>query len=103
MRREEDKISTAINIEHFCAPVVHPVTGETISKYQTLANDLFTKETWMTAWRKYWGNLAQGDKKTGTEGTDSLFVMSTDDTRNNPNDQTFTYARMVVEYRPQKI
>ena len=29
-------IAAAIYIEHFCAPVVHPTTGETISKYQTL-------------------------------------------------------------------
>ena len=50
MRREEEKNRTPINIENFCAPVVHPVTGETISKYQTLARDTVTKETWTTAW-----------------------------------------------------
>ena len=43
MRRDEDKINTAIELKHFCAPVVHPVSGETISKYQTLAKDPVTK------------------------------------------------------------
>ena len=70
MRREEDKLRTSINIEHFCAPVVHPVTGETISKYQTLARYPVIKETWTTAWGKEWGKLAQGEDKTSTKGTD---------------------------------
>ena len=62
MRRDEDKIDTAIKLEHFCAPVVHPVFGETISKYQTLARDAVTKETWTAAWGKEWEDLAQGGK-----------------------------------------
>ena len=52
MRRDEDKLKTAIEMENLCAPVVHPVTGETVSKYQTLAKDPVTKETWTTAWEK---------------------------------------------------
>ena len=52
MRRDEHKINTAIKLEHFCATVFHPVSGETISKYQTLARDPVTKETWTTAWGK---------------------------------------------------
>ena len=43
MRREEEKNRTPINIEHFCAAVLHPVKGKTISKYQTLARDPVTK------------------------------------------------------------
>ena len=39
MRRDEHKINTAIKLEHLCAPVVHPVSRETITKYQTLARD----------------------------------------------------------------
>ena len=35
MRRDEQRINTAIKLEHFCAPVVHSVSGETILKYQT--------------------------------------------------------------------
>ena len=70
MIREEDIIRTSKNIEHFCAPVVHPVTGETISKYQTLARYPVIKETWTTAWGKEWGKLEQGEDKTSTKGTD---------------------------------
>ena len=28
-----------VDIEHVCTPVVHPVTGETITSYKKLAND----------------------------------------------------------------
>ena len=85
-----------VDVEHFCAPVVHPVTGETVSKYQTLARDPVTKETWKTAWGKEWRNLAQGDNKINTEGTDPLFVMTHEEIRNIPKDHTVTYARMAV-------
>ena len=102
MRRDEDKINTDIKLEHFCAPVVHPVSGENISKYQTLAKDPVTKETWTIGWGKEWENLAQGDEKTNTAGTDSLFVMTHKDIRNIPKYGTVTYAQMVVNYRPQK-
>ena len=36
------------DIEHFCAPVVHPRTGEVITKYAKLANDPDPKlrKTW---------------------------------------------------------
>ena len=63
MRWDEHKINTTIKLEHFCAPFVHPVSGEIISIYQTLAWDPVTKETWTTAWGKEWVNLAQGDEK----------------------------------------
>ena len=33
------------DIEHFCAPVIHPVTGETISSYKKLAQDPITRDT----------------------------------------------------------
>ena len=102
MRRDEHRINTAIKLEHFCAPVVHPVSWETILKYQTLARDPVTKETWTTAWGKEWGNLSQGEEKTNTAGIDSLFVMTHKEIRNIPKDRTVAYAQMVVNYRPQK-
>ena len=102
IQRDEHKINTAIKLEYLCAPVVHPVSGETMSKYQTLAKYPITKETWTTAWGKEWGNLAQGDKKTNTAGTDSLFVMTHKEICNIPKNRKVTYARMVVDYRPQK-
>ena len=33
------------DIEHFCAPVVHPDTGETITNYKKLANDPIMSKT----------------------------------------------------------
>ena len=63
MRRDEHIINMAIKMEHFCAPVVHPISMETFSKYKTLAIDPVKKEIWTTAWGKEWGNLAQCDEK----------------------------------------
>ncbi len=37
------------HFEHFACPMVHPVTGETISSYKKLMHDLATAETWQTA------------------------------------------------------
>ena len=34
-----------INIEHFCAPVIHPITGETITQYQKLMRDRIMNKT----------------------------------------------------------
>jgi hypothetical protein len=58
-----------IDFEHLAMPMVHPVTGETISSYKKLKNDLATAETWMIAFGKEFGGMAQGDNKTGQKGT----------------------------------
>jgi len=62
-----------VDIDHFCAPVVHPVKEETIPKYKTLVNDPVTREIWSRAFGKEFGNFAQGDDLMGTAGTDSFF------------------------------
>jgi hypothetical protein len=90
------------DIAHFCAPVTHPTTGELITSYKELARDPITKEIWMDAFGKEFGNQAQGDKKTGTPGTDSYFVLTHDQIKTIPRDRTVTYARVVVDFRPQK-
>ena len=41
-----------VNIEHFCAPVIHPITGETITKYQKLIIDPVTRYIWSKAFGK---------------------------------------------------
>ena len=46
------------------------------------------------------GRLAQGFD--GTKGTETIFFMSHDEIRRIPSDRTVTYARIVVDYRPQK-
>ena len=65
-----------IDFEHLAMPMVHPVTGEMISSYKNLKNDLATAETLMTTFGKKIGGMAQGDNKTGQKGTNSIFVMS---------------------------
>ena len=52
----------------FCAPVVHPVTVETITSYKKLADDPITRSTWTTGYGKEFGRMAQGDEKTGGLG-----------------------------------
>ena len=54
-----------IHIEHFCAALVHPDTGET-----TLSN------TRKTSFEKEVGILVQGDTKTKTKGKNYIFAMT---------------------------
>ena len=82
--------------------MVHPITGETITQYRNLKDDPATKDILNTAFGKEFGNVAQGDKTMGTKGTNSMFVLSHTKIRTIPGDQTVTYARIVVDYRPQK-
>ena len=87
---------------HFCAPVIHPTTGATIDKYTTLIQDDYLRSTWLRAFGKEFGNLAQGDDLTGTPGTNTIFVLTHKQIHNIPRDRTVTYTRIVVDYRPQK-
>jgi hypothetical protein len=65
-------------------------------------NDPATRDIWMKAFGKDFGGMAQGDKKTGQTGTNAMFVMHPADVPNIPKDRTVTYARVVVDHRPQK-
>ena len=62
-------------LERFCAPVIHPITGESITNYKKLAKYPATREVWTTAFGKEWINRSQGYHKKGTKGTDSLFLI----------------------------
>ena len=57
-------------------PMVHPTTGETISSYKKLMNDPMTMGIWQKAFGKEFGGMAQGDNKTGQNGTNAIFVMT---------------------------
>ncbi len=83
-------------------PMIHPKTGETITSCKKLMHDPTTRDTWQTAFGKDFGGMAQGDNKTGQQGTDSIFVMTHDNIRHIPTDRTIMYARVVVDFRPQK-
>ena len=41
-----------IDIKHFCAAVVHPETGETITQYNKLAKDPATRDVWQQSFGK---------------------------------------------------
>ncbi len=83
--------------------MVHPTTGKTISSYKRLMHNPDTLEVWQTAFGKDFGGMAQGDNKTGQKGTNSIFVMTHDEIQALPKNQTVTYARIVVDFRPQKV
>jgi hypothetical protein len=93
---------TCLDLQQIALPMVHPTTGETISSYKRLMHDPVTAETWQTAFGKDFGGMAQGDRKTGQKGTNSIFVMTHDEIKLIPKDRTVTYARVVVDFRPQK-
>jgi hypothetical protein len=91
------------NFEHFASPMVHPITGKTISSYKKLMNDPATAEVWQTAFGKDFGGMAQGDNKTGQKGTNAMFVMTHLEVAQVLRDgKKFTFANPVVDYRPQK-
>ena len=46
--------------------------------------------------------FAHGDEKTGTPGMDAIRVMNLEQIKNIPSDRVVTYARVVVDFRPQK-
>jgi hypothetical protein len=97
------QVQTApVDFEHFAMPMIQPVTGETISSYKKLMNDPATAEIWMTAFGKDFGSMCQGNDKTGQKGTNVMFVMDPTDVPNIPKGRVVTYARVVVNNRPQK-
>jgi len=88
-------------MKHYANPVIHPVTGKTISSYTKAIKDPSLSEVWQKAFGKEFGGLAQGDAKTNTAGTNAIFVMTQDDIKKHWN-KKYTYARIVMDYRPQK-
>ncbi len=92
------------NYAHFVASMIHPTTGEIISSYKRLMNDPATAEVWQTAFGKDFGGMAQGDRKTGQKGTNSVFVMTHKEIDSaKAAGHKWTYARVVVDHRPQKV
>ncbi len=66
-------------------------------------NDPETANVWQTAFGKDFGGMAQGDNKTGQKGMNSVFVMTHKEIDIAKAAGTkWTYARVVVDYRPQK-
>jgi hypothetical protein len=82
------------------AGVVNPDTGETVTKYEQLLKIPSMRKIWSAAMCKELGRLANGWK--GEQGTETVEFMSIDEIKQIPKDRTVTYARIVVDYRPQK-
>jgi len=57
---------------------------------------------WTRAFGKELGGLAQGNTTTNTKGTNTIVFLDHIGIRAIPTDRTITYARIVVDYRPQK-
>jgi hypothetical protein len=58
------------------------------------------KAAWPKSMCKELGRLAQGYGN--KEGTNTVFFMSIDEIKQIPKDRTVTYAKIVVDYRPEK-
>jgi hypothetical protein len=88
-----------VNMEHYANPMVHPVTGRTISSYKKLMHDPATAKVWQTAFGKDFGGMAQGCNKTGQKGTNAMFVMTHDKIMHALTAKIFsTYVNPVVDY-----
>jgi hypothetical protein len=96
-------VTLSVHPEHFACPMVHPVTGETISSYKNLMIDPAMTEMWQTAFGKNFGGMLQGNNKTGQKGTNAMFVMSHDKIQHVLyTGCKFTYGNPVIDYRLQK-
>ena len=84
---------------HCMYNVMNEETGE-MQNYQKLLKQYSTREIWALAMCKELGTLSQGYKGL-VEGTNTFFFVSHDKIRDIPPDKKVTYARIVVDYRPQ--
>jgi hypothetical protein len=96
-----DQFQHTIDIDEVCNGVVHPITKETITKYNKLMNDPTLKDLWVPVMSKELHQLAQG-KENVTVGTKTIFFLSQAEIRCIPKDHTVTYACIVINHRPQK-
>ncbi len=90
-----------IDIKEYCYGVVHPVTKKTITHYRNLIKDPLLKDLWIKAMSKELHRLAQGCPGV-TKGTNNIVYLSHSDICKIPQDRTVTYARIVIDHRPQK-
>jgi hypothetical protein len=91
------------NFDHYANPIVHPVTGKTVSSYKKLMHEPATAKVWQTAFGRDFGSMAQGDNKTSQKGTNAMFVMSHNEIAHaKAANKLFTYRNPVIDSRPQK-
>ena len=100
LANEQLTFSPEIELEEVCNGVVHPITKETITKYNKLIAEPLLRDTWTKAMCIELGRLAQGYGT--TKGTNTIRYLTHAEIKMIPKDRTVTYARIVVDYRPQK-
>jgi hypothetical protein len=60
-------------------------------------------EVWQTAFGKDFGSMAQGNNKMGQKGTNSVFIMAWKEIDGvKAKQEKWTYARILVDFQPQK-
>jgi hypothetical protein len=64
------------HFKHYENPMVHPMTGETISSFKKLMHNPATAEIWQTAFGTDFGGMEQGNNNMGQKGTNAMFVMT---------------------------
>ncbi len=60
-------------------------------------------EVWQTAFGKDFGGMAQGDNKMGQKGTNFIFVMTPNEVKCIPKNQTVMFACVIANFCPQKV
>ena len=100
LQHEQLIFSPDIELDEICMGVQHPIMKQTINKYQQLIAEPLLKDTWTKAMCKELGRLAQGYGN--TKGTNTIKFLTLDEIKTTPKDRTVTYARICVNYRPQK-
>ena len=80
--------------------MVHPDTKETITRHSKLLNDPVLRVVWFKAMCIELGRLSNGYKD--TKVTHTIHYMTHEEIKCIPVDRTVTYARIVVDFIPQK-
>ena len=89
-----------MNLDKVANDVVCPVTKETNNKYDKLIAAPELREVYMKAMCVELGRLVQGYED--TKGTGTIKFVSREEISQIPMDRMVTYARIVVDYCPQK-
>jgi hypothetical protein len=79
---------SCLDFAQVAMPMIHPKTGKSIISYKQLMHDPAMSEVWQTEFYKDFGGMAQGDNKMGRKGTNSIFVMTHDEVKRIPKNQT---------------
>ena len=94
--------TTTTPLEHFCAPLIHPITGKSITNYKNWQKTQQQDKSGQQHLVRNGENWHREITKTGTKGTKSMFVIDHKEIKWIPADFTITYTNILVDYFPQK-